>query len=119
MTAAAKTVCYFGYYLYVLGVTLLFMPNFLLTTFQFPETNEVWIRVVGVLVLCIGFYYHRTGIQNNSAFLKQTVIARLFVFASFVAFALLKLTTPFIILFGSVDALGAFWTWMALKNEQK
>jgi len=119
MTAAAKSVCYFGYYLYILGVTLIFVPNFLLTTFQFPETNEVWIRVVGVLALCIGFYYHRSGIQNNNAYLKLTVSARLFVFAAFVSFALFKLVTPVIILFGTVDALGALWTWMALKKDQK
>ena len=47
MTPAAKSVYYFGFYLYLVGATLIFIPNFLLKTMGIPETNEVWIRVVG------------------------------------------------------------------------
>jgi hypothetical protein len=38
---AAKTVLYFGFYLYATGLTLLVAPNFLLATFQMPATEEV------------------------------------------------------------------------------
>ncbi len=116
MTAAAKSVFYFGFYLYATGLALIFIPNQFLTTFQLPETNEVWIRVVGVLVVLIGFYYHQMGKQNYAAFYPLTVIARTAVCVAFISFALLKFVSPMIIPFGVVDLLGAIWTSMALKK---
>lgn len=117
MTAAAKSVYYFGFYLYVVGLTLIAAPNLLLKTMQLPETNEVWIRVVGVLAFCIGYYYHRAGAGNIHAFLKHTIPTRLFVFATFTIFVLLDYVSPAIIVFGTADLAGAVWTWMALKKS--
>ncbi len=118
MTASAKSVCYFGYYLYLTGLTLIIAPNFLLSTLHIPETNEVWIRVVGVLAFCIGYYYHRAGAGNIHAFFKHTVPTRLFVFIAFVTFVLMDYVSPLLIGFGTVDFLGAIWTWTALKKEK-
>jgi hypothetical protein len=115
--SAAKTVMYFGFYLYLTGITLLVAPNFLLSAFQLPVTNEVWIRVVGVLVIAIGFYYHQSGSKNIEAMLPLTVVARVFVFLSFAVFVLLQFVSPMLLLFGAVDLLGAGWTWMALKKK--
>ncbi|MBY0479394.1 MAG: hypothetical protein K2Q24_17235 [Chitinophagaceae bacterium] len=119
MTAAAKSVYYFGFYLYLVGITLILVPDFFLTTFQLPVSNEVWIRVVGVLTCCIGYYYHRSGAGNVQSFFKHTVVVRLFVFLSFVSFVLLDYVSTILILFGAVDAFGAVWTWLALKKSNK
>ena len=116
MTAAAKSIFYFSLYLYVTGITLIFIPNLFLRTVLLPETTEVWIRVVGVLVLLIGFYYHRNAVSNTVSFFKLTIPARLFVLLAFSAFALLKFVSPVLIFFGVIDALGALWTWSALKK---
>jgi len=118
MTAAAKSVCYFGFYLYVVGITLIAEPNFLLTTFHLPETNEVWVRVVGVLAFAIGYYYHRMGAGNVAAFFKHTVSVRIFVCSAFVLFVLMEYISPALIIFGAVDLAGAVWTWLALKKEK-
>ncbi len=118
MTAAAKSVYYFGFYLYVVGLTLIFIPNIFLNTLKVPETNEVWIRVVGVLAFCIGYYYHRAGAGNMRAFLKHTIPTRVLVFIAFTSFALLKYVSPIIIGIGAIDLAGAIWTWTALKKEK-
>lgn len=117
MTAAAKSVYYFGLYLYLVGITLILVPDFFLTTFKLPVSNEVWIRVVGVLTCCIGYYYHRSGAGNVQSFFKHTVVVRLFVFLSFVSFVLLDYVSPVLILFGVVDVFGAVWTFLALKKD--
>lgn len=117
MTAAAKSVFYFGLYLYVVGLTLLIAPNFLLATFQIAFTSEVWIRVVGVLTLAIGFYYHQAGSRNIVAFLPLTLVVRVLVFLAFVVFVVLKYVSPSLIIIGSVDLLGAAWTLWALKKK--
>lgn len=116
MTAAAKSVYYFGWYLYVVGATLIFIPNMLLGLLGIPQTNEVWIRVLGVIVGLLGFYYHRCGAANNAQFFRLTVPARAFVFLAFVVFAVLKMASPMLIGFGVIDLAAAIWTYRALKN---
>jgi hypothetical protein len=117
MTAAARSVLYFGFYLYIVGLTLIFLPNLFLSTLQIPETNEVWIRVVGVLAFIIGFYYHQMGVRNNEAFFRLTIIARVLVLVAFIAFVLLNYVSPVLIGFGLIDVLGALWTWMSLRKN--
>lgn len=116
MSPAARSVCYFGFYLYLMGLTLMIVPNLFLKTLQLPETNEVWIRVIEVLAICLGFYYHRSAVQNNTGFFKLTVPVRIFVFLCFTAFVLLKYTSPIMIGIGAVDVLGAIWTWWSLRK---
>jgi hypothetical protein len=118
MTASAKSVCYFGFYLYIVGITLMVAPNILLNTLQIPSTSEVWIRVVGVLAFCIGYYYHRAGAGNIHTFFKHTIPTRIFVFLAFCTFVLLNYVSPVLILFGAADLAGATWTWMALRKEK-
>lgn len=118
MTAAARSVCYFGFYLYATGLLLITAPNFLLSTLQIPATDEVWIRVVGVLAFCIGYYYHRAGAGNIHAFCKHTIPTRIFVFLAFCTFVLLNYVSPMLILFGAIDLAGATWTWFALKQRK-
>jgi hypothetical protein len=117
MSPAAKSVYYFGFYLYLTGLTLIFVPNLFLKTLHLPESNDVWIRVVGVLAFCIGYYYHRTGAENITALLKHTIPTRIFVCISFTTFAALDFVSPILVVFGVIDLLGALLTWALLKNE--
>jgi hypothetical protein len=57
MSDPACSVFVFGLYLLVLAIVLLVAPNFLLEMFFLPSTSEVWIRVIGMLVLFLGFFY--------------------------------------------------------------
>ena len=51
MSYLAKTVFGFGLYMLLLCVPLLFAPNLLLELLGFAPTSEVWVRVLGQLVL--------------------------------------------------------------------
>ncbi|MBX7242299.1 MAG: hypothetical protein K1X92_11170 [Bacteroidia bacterium] len=118
MKSAAKSVYFFGFYLIGLGLILMSFPNFILSLFQFDLTEEVWIRVVGVLALVIGIYYIRTAPSNDSVFLKTTVLNRILVLVCFMLFSIFGWAKVTLILFGLVDFLGAIWTWSALKKEK-
>jgi hypothetical protein len=118
MTPVAKSVYYFGFYLYAVGITLMAAPNILLTILQLPTTSEVWIRVAGVLAFCIGYYYHKAGASNIVTFFKHTIASRIFVCIAFITFVLLKFVSPLLIGFGLIDLAGAIWTWLALKKEK-
>jgi hypothetical protein len=109
----------FSIYLFVLGFVLLVMPNQPLSLFRLAETNEVWVRVVGMLVLILGLYYSTAARHELIPFLRATVIARFAVLLFFIAFVLLDFAPPVLVLFGVVDAAAAAWTGMALRNEKR
>jgi hypothetical protein len=102
----------------VLSIILLVAPNFLLGLFFLPHTAEVWIRVVGVLVLILSFYYTQAARKEMTDFLRWTVYARSAVIVFFAAFVLLGLAGLPLILFGAVDLLGAIWTGLALRSPK-
>jgi hypothetical protein len=71
LKAAQRSVAFFGVYLLGLALALIAAPNVLLGAFGIPATQEVWIRVVGMLVGFLGFYYVRHGRSADRAFLSR------------------------------------------------
>ncbi len=121
MSRAAKSIFFFGIYVISLGVFLVVAPNVLLKFFSVPETSEVWIRIVGVVVLVIGYYYVRAAIDNKgmTKFFRWTIYTRSSVIVFFTVFVLLNYIEPTLILFGVIDLAGAIWTALALRTSTK
>jgi len=116
MSRAAKSLFVFAIYLCALGLCLLLIPNLLLRLFGVPPTNEVWIRLNGMFVLCLSFYYARAARAELTDLIRWTVWARVAVIFYFVSFVLLVSATKWLLLFGVIDLLAAAWTWRALKK---
>lgn len=119
MSNSARSVFVFGLYLVGLGLILLVVPNVLLGLFFLPATTDVWIRVVGMLLLFLAFYYIQTARQEMKEFFQWTVYIRSSVIVFFIVFVLLGYAPPQLILFGAVDLLGALWTALALRSSAK
>jgi hypothetical protein len=119
MSSSAKSVFYFGIYLVALGLSLLFFPNIPLNLFGVPSTHEVWIRVVGMLLLALSVYYLVSSRYELVPIFKVTMYVRSTIILFFIAFVLAGLVTPNIIPFAVVDFIGAGWTYFALKKEGK
>ncbi len=118
MSKTAFTIKAFGCYLLVLGLALILVPNLLLSLFGVPQTTEVWIRVVGMVVLTEGIYYWAAAESEAMSFFRASVYARPLVLLGFAAFALFDFASPMLVLFGAVDAAGALWTWLTMKSEK-
>ena len=118
MSRAAKSLFVFGIYLCVLGLVLLLVPNLLLQFFGVPPTNEVWIRINGMFVVCLSFFYVQAARKELTIFILWTVWARVAVIFYFAAFVLLIPAPKALLLFGSIDLLSAIWTWLALKKDE-
>ena len=108
----------FGIYLCGLGLTLLLVPNLILQVFGVPATNEVWIRINGMFVLCLSFYYVQAARNELRKFIRWTAWTRLAVIFFFAAFVLLVSAPKALLLFGLIDLLSAIWTWLALKKAR-
>jgi hypothetical protein len=117
MSKSAKSVLIFGWYLVALGGALVAIPNVMLGMFGLPTTTDVWIRVVGVLVLCLAFYYIQSARHGLIPMLRWTVYARSSVFICFAAFVLLGFASAPLVMFGAVDLAAALWTDWALRAE--
>ena len=117
MSRAAISLFIFAIYLAVLGVSLLLFPNLLLRTFGVQATNEVWIRINGMFLICLSFYYFQTARHGLTIFIRWTVWARAAVIIYFVAFVLLAGAPKPLLLFGLIDLLSAIWTYLALQTD--
>jgi len=116
MTPAARSVRVFAIYLGLLAIALLLVPNLLLRAFALPPTTEVWIRVVGMLVALLAVYYWTAAAAELTVFFRASVLCRGTVPLFFVIFVTAGWTAWPLLIFGIPDALGAAWTWQALRT---
>jgi hypothetical protein len=117
MSGPARSLLVFGIYVAALGVFLLLFPNLLLRIFGLPPTNEIWIRVNGMFVICFAYYYIQTARHGLTDFIRWTVWGRAAVIVYFVAFVLLAGAPRALLLFGVIDLLSATWTFVALHSD--
>jgi len=117
MSKSALSLFAFSIYLYLLGLVLVVTPDTLLRIFKFPDADGLWIRVVGMLVIILGFYYSHAARTELRPFFVWTVIARSSVLLFFIAFVIAGLAPPALILFGVVDFAAAMWTLFAIRSD--
>jgi hypothetical protein len=117
MSASAKSVLSFGVYLALVGATLLFIPNLFLSTIGVPTTDEVWIRLSGILLMALSVYYMVAARHELSVIFKVTACIRCTSIVFFSAFVYLGMMQPVMLLFASLDFAGGLWTYLAMKRE--
>lgn len=104
-------------YVILTALQLIFIPNMLLSMFGFDATSEIWIKVLGVVVMSLGFIYTAIGREGNAAVVQSTVWARWFVGAGFLLLVVFGQAKPNLILFAGIDVATATWTWFELKKK--
>ena len=117
MSRAAQSVFIFGLYLVVVGAGLVAIPNTVLTPLGFAPSAEFWPRILGVLTLCLAYYYISAARAGLTGFLRWTVQVRAGVFVVFGGLVLLKLAPTPLALLGAVDLLAAVWTGLMLRSS--
>jgi hypothetical protein len=116
MSKAAISLLVFGIYLIGTAAILIFAPNVLLGLLGFAPAQEPWIRVCGVVMIAIAIYYLAAARAEDRVLFRASTWGRWAIFAGFLLLVVMKLAEPKVIIFGAVDALGAVWTFFALKG---
>lgn len=119
LPGSALSVLVFGVYLALIGLLLALIPNLLLGLIGVPPTSEVWIRLAGMLILFMGFFYAQAGRHNLIPFLRWSLVTRSVAAVFVTGFVLGGLIGPIILLFWLGDLAGAVWTGLALRKEGK
>lgn len=114
MNKAAKTLWYFGIYMIANGVSLLIAPNAMLSFFGFPPTDDVWIRILGLLMSVLGAYYMMAARQNLMPLVRWSVYGRLASIPIFTVFCLAEYASWRLMSFALTDLLAALWTYYHL-----
>jgi hypothetical protein len=117
MTKAAQSVFVFGVYMAGTGSILLLFPNMLLSVFGLPQTSEVWIRVVGLTVLVLAYYYIQAARNEVTQFFRWTVHIRIIQLLGFIGFVAFGLIEPAILLFSLFEFAFGIWTWSILRKK--
>jgi hypothetical protein len=118
MSQSAFSLRVFSIYMFIVGVVLIADPNWMLSLFGVPETREVWIRIVGMLMLTIGFIDFMASGNEMRLFFRWSVYARLAVTMFLIGFVVLASAPPVLLLFAAIDAGGAIWTGLCLRAER-
>jgi hypothetical protein len=116
MSNAAKSIFVHGVYLLGLGIVLLTIPNVPLKIFGLPESNEIWIRVVGMLSLVVGYYYLQSARRDETHFFRSTILPRSSAIVLFILFVVFGLAPINFLLLVAVDPLFIIWTALALRS---
>jgi hypothetical protein len=117
MSKAAFTIKASCVYILALGLALVLVPNLVLSVLRMPPTSEVWIRVLGVVIVNIGIFFWVAARTESAALFRTSVVVRPLALLWFGAFVLLGLAPTMLLLFGVIEAAGALWTWLALRTE--
>ena len=118
MSNAAKSILAHGIYLLGLAVVLLTIPNVPLKIVGLPETNEVWIRVVGFLSLVLGYYYVQSARRDETEFFQSTILPRVLAIVFFIIFVVVGFAPVNLLILIAVDPVFIIWTALALRSSQ-
>ena len=118
MSSVARSGAVFGAYLLVLAVGMVGLPDTFTELGKLPDAPDLYVRILGVVVMALGGYFSFAAKNEDRAFLASSVQVR---FAVFIGFTLIALTEgePMLILFGVIDLAFAAWTWMALRSSSQ
>lgn len=101
-------------YVAITGLQLIFVPNILLGLLGLPTTNEIWIRILGIIVFILAILYRSILNFGTKEVIKATILTRLVAAIGIILLAFWS-GMPILIIFASVDVATAIWTWFEMK----
>jgi hypothetical protein len=97
----------------------MFFPGMMLRVARVTVSNDVILRIQGMVLIFLAIYYFVAGRHPEFRPLYQvTVYTRASALPLTAVMVLLLRANPLIILFTVVDALGALWTALALRADR-
>ena len=103
-------------YVLITAFQLIFVPNMLLGIFGFPPTSEIWIKVLGIVLLALVIYYYAIIQNGDKTLIMFTFYGRLAIVFGFALMVLTGVAPTPLLLFVGIDLATAVWTWFELKK---
>lgn len=116
MKGAKLSMYAFSVYLVVIGVALAVFPNDLLSIVGLPETDEIWISILGVVAIVLALYYFDSARNNTRSFFAASLLGRGF-FVTVLVVVWLAGQPWQLLIFAGVELAAAIWTYTAMRAE--
>ncbi len=117
MKQSSLSLLVFAIYLAILCVVFIVFPNNFAALFKLGSPDGLWIRLLGIILGILAFYYIMAVREADRSFYRWTFYGRLAVFPAFAVFVALGIAPPIVLLFGTWDTACGIWTGMALRRE--
>ena len=119
MKQSTLSMVIFGVYMLVMGLILIIVPNPLITLLGFAPVTDVWIRILGMVLVILAFYYFLAVKEEAYSFYRWTSYGRMPIVLVYLGFTALKLAPPILVLLGVFETACAIWTGVALRKESR
>ena len=118
MSRAARSICWFSYWVLLCGAGLMLFPEQMLAVMGIDLSASLVTRLFGMVVLILAFYYFQAGrLGTMTEFYRWTTYTRPAAFGLAVVWVLVGWAQPLLIGFVVMDLLGALWTLWALRRD--
>jgi hypothetical protein len=118
MKSVTMSLKVFGIYLILIpGIGLMIVPELILDLFSLRHGGENWLpRMIGLLAFIIGCFEISIAKNQISKLYNLTVYLRYFAALFMVGLWLTGEVEISILAFAAIDAAGATWTMLTIKN---
>ena len=117
MKQSTLSMLVFAIYMAILCVAFIVFPNNFAALFRLGRPDGLWIRVLGMVLGILAFYYIMAVREGNRSFYRWAFYGRLAIFPTFAVFVVLGIAPPIVLLFGAWDTACGIWTGIALQRE--
>ncbi|MDO9091878.1 MAG: hypothetical protein Q7U99_04425 [Rubrivivax sp.] len=114
-TPGSRSLQVFGLYLCGTGALLLLAPAVLLAPLDLPVPQDVWIHILGVVALALGFSDLMAAREGGVSLLRASVWRRALAGVALLALVLAAMAPAAVLLFALVDMAAAVWTALAMR----
>lgn len=120
MSNASKSMLGCGIYLLVIGILVLFFPEFVLAGIGVYTLPDIMSRMCGMIFLIFSYIYIRTGIKDEGMefFYLITAQERCTLPIFLTTFYILGFANWTIVVFGFIDLGFGLWTLIALRVDR-
>lgn len=99
-------------------MALVVFPSFVCQLLALPAPDGLWIRLAGMFMLILAYYCFRAAREDSRAFIRWTLGPRFLVLPFLLLLFAGNLASPWLLVFGIVDAAASFWTARALASTE-
>lgn len=118
MSPAAFSIRVFSVHVALCGLLQIILPREACRLIGLqPPSDILWVRISGMLLLVLAYYYFEASRTEEVAFFRRSVVTRLSVLPFLVGFVAFAWENWTILAFGVIDLFAALWTALALRNH--
>ena len=119
MKQSSLSMLVFAVYMGALCIAFLLFPAPFVTFLGFATPDPLWIRIFGLVLGILAFYYGMAIREQAFRFYYWTFLGRLALFPGFLVFVILGIAPRVLLLLGAFDSGCAIWTGLALHREHQ